>query len=172
MTSTTRGPRSAIHHTNTRPRWQRRAVFLLSGVVGLLVLAGCSSTKSSAATLTIHASDFRLQLSRQTVPAGTVHVVFINDSKDYIHEVFVYPQTQPGLPAMLAEKQAGQDVDEPTVLQGLAGHVEDVPPGKQATFDATLTPGTYELGCFVTSDIAGTKHVHYSDGMHALLTVQ
>ena len=170
MTINTRCTSRAIHHT--RPRWQRSAVFLLSGVVVLLFLAGCSSDNSSAATLTIHATDFRFQLSTQTVSAGTVHVVFINDSKDYTHEVFLYPQTQPGLQTMLTQKQAGQDVDETTVLQGLAGHVGAVPPGKQAAFDATLTPGTYELGCFITSDIAGTKHVHYSDGMHALLTVQ
>jgi len=86
--------------------------------------------------------------------------------------VWLYPQTQPGLQTILTQKQAGQTVDEAMLLQGLAGHVEDVQPGKQAAFDATLTPGTYELGCFITSDIAGTKHIHYSDGMHALLTVQ
>ena len=160
----------AIHHS--RPRWQSIAVFLLSGVAVLLFLAGCSSNKSSTASLTIHANDFRFQLSKQTVSAGKVHVVLINDSKDYNHEVWLYPQTQPGLQTILTQKQAGQDVDEATLLQGLAGHVEDVAPGKQLAFDATLTPGTYELGCFITSDIAGTKHVHYSDGMHALLTVQ
>ena len=170
MTTNTRCTSRAIHHSG--PRWRSIAVFLLSGVVVLLFLAGCSSNKSSAATLTIHANDFRFQLSKQTMPAGKVHVIFINDSKTYNHEVWLYPQTQPDLQTILTKKQAGQDVDETTVLQGLAGHIEDVQPGKKAAFDATLTPGTYELGCFITSDIAGTKHVHYIDGMHALLTVQ
>lgn len=33
-------------------------------------------------------------------------------------------------------------------------------------------PGTYELACFITSDIGGKKMVHYDMGMHTLLTVQ
>jgi hypothetical protein len=87
-------------------------------------------------------------------------------------QVWVYPQTQPKLEQMLGLKRAGQDADELDYLQRLAGHVEDVPAGGTAAFDADLTPGTYELACFITSDIGGKKMVHYDMGMHLLVTVQ
>ncbi len=168
----TRNPHRTGAAATRRPWWAATAHLLLPACVTVLVLAGCSSKTDSTPTFTVHATDFSFQVSRQTVPAGKVHVVLINDSKAYEHEVWVYPQSQPRLQELLAQKQAGQDVEEEKVLQGIAGDAEDVKPGKKAEFDVTLQPGTYELACFVTSDIAGQKHVHYSDGMHALLTVQ
>ncbi len=98
--------------------------------------------------------------------------MFINDSKGYKHELWVYPASQPKLQDMLARKQAGDDVSEEDYLQGLAGHVEDVPPGQTASFDAMLAPGSYELSCFVTNSVTGQTTVHYQMGMHTQLTVQ
>jgi uncharacterized cupredoxin-like copper-binding protein len=133
---------------------------------------GTAAAGGAATTITVRAQDFSFQLDHQTIPAGRVHVVFINESKDYKHELWIYPNAQPKLDQMLAAKQAGQDVAEEDYLQGLAGHVEDVPPGQTASFDAALQPGTYELGCFITDTIAGKQMVHYQMGMHTLLTVE
>lgn len=124
-----------------------------------------------ASVITIHAVDFSFKLDKQKVPAGPVHLVLINDSKDYSHEVWVYPQQQPRLQEMLSLKEAGQPAAETDYLQGLAGEVKDVAPGQTASFDATLTPGVYELACFITSTIANERMNHYSMGMHTLLTV-
>jgi len=131
-----------------------------------------ATTEGGEVLLVITAHDFSFTLNRTTVPAGRIHVKFINQSKDYKHEVWIYPQQQPRLQQMLELKRAGRDVEEADYLQGLAGHVEDVPPGQTAAFDVTLTPGTYELGCFITSDIAGKKMLHYDMGMHTLITAQ
>ena len=133
--------------------------------------AVATESERGETTLTVHAVDFSFKLDKQTVPAGEVRIVLINDSKDYKHEVFIYPQNQPKLQEMVTLKESGKDVAEKDYLQGLAGDVEDVPPGQRASFDVTLQPGTYELSCFVTSTIAGKGMNHYSMGMHALLTV-
>jgi len=154
---------------------RRRAAYLILAPLLLLVLAACSgksSAATTATTVTLHATDFNFQGVPQTVAAGRVRFVLVNDSKDYKHELWVYPQNQPQLPTLLAAKAAGQDVDEATMLQNLAGHMEDVAPGKRAAFDATLAPGTYEMACFITSTIGSQTMVHYALHMHALFTVQ
>ena len=126
----------------------------------------------SGVTVTIHATEFSFRVSPQTVPPGTLHFVFINDSQSYEHEVWIYPQDQPALAQMLALKEAGTDAAEDDYLQGIAGDAEDVAPGETATFDAVLSPGlTYELGCFKNTDLDGQTMNHYDMGMHALLTV-
>jgi uncharacterized cupredoxin-like copper-binding protein len=152
------------------------ALFLTGAVSTVFVACGgttsAATRHSTGTTITLHATDFGFRGVPASVTAGHVHVVLINDSKDYTHEVWLYPQQQAQMADMLAQKRTGADVDEAEYIQGLAGHVEDVAPGKTAGFDATLQPGTYEIACFITSDIAGQKMVHDDMGMHALLTVQ
>ena len=133
--------------------------------------AATNPAKAPVSTVTIHANDFSLKLDRSTVAAGTAHFVLINDSKDYKHEVWVYPQNQPNLAEMLRLKESGQDVDEENYLQGIAGGTEETAPGQTASVDVTLSPGVYEFICFVTSTIGGKPLNHYSLGMHSLVTV-
>ncbi len=125
-------------------------------------------------TVTAIANDFNYQFSTTSVPAGKVHFALQNQSKTYKHELWVYPQDQPKLQALVAAKDAssqnGDDVNEGDYLQNVAGKAEDVDPGKTAGFDATLQPGTYEMACFVTTSIGGKNMVHYEMGMHGLLT--
>jgi uncharacterized cupredoxin-like copper-binding protein len=147
------------------------------------MLAGAFVIPTSRATLrvaaqtdtgvnvNIYATEFSFRVSPPTVSAGLVHFVFFNASQTYVHEVWVYPQDQPQLAQMLALKRAGTDADENDYLQGIAGDVEDVAPGQVATFDALLTPGTYEMGCFKNTDITGQTMNHYDMGMHTLFTV-
>jgi hypothetical protein len=98
-----------------------------------------------------------------------VRIAFFNDSTDFPHEVFIYPKDQPKLADLLARMRAGEDVDETTVLANVAGHVEDVDPGKSVAFDLNLPAGEYEFACFIKSDIAGQRTVHYDLGMHAIV---
>jgi uncharacterized cupredoxin-like copper-binding protein len=95
----------------------------------------------------------------------------INDSKDYKHELWVFPQNQPRLQEMIKAKESGQKVSEADYVQGITGKSGEVQPGQTATFDAVLQPGVYDLACFVTSDIGGAQMNHYSMGMHTSLTV-
>jgi len=160
-----------------------RRLAWLGLVLGLVVLTGAVRTTGTThravaqgvqvpTTVTIDTTDFTFVANVTTVQAGTVHFVLINDSPDYPHEVWVYPQSQPQLQALLQQKDSGNDVDENDYLQGILGEVTDVPPGGTDNFDAVLTPGVYELGCFVESTVNGTPKNHYELGMHALITAQ
>jgi hypothetical protein len=103
-------------------------------------LTATGTTPDGAVLLVVTANDFSFALNRTTVPAGRVHVQLINQSTYNQHEVWVYPQNQPQLQELLAAKRAGKQIDEQDYLHGLAGHVEDVPPGQTAAFDVTLQP--------------------------------
>src|SRR5262249_51614944 len=103
------------------------------GVLSLVV--ACSGQGSSGATATIHATDFSFPSGvQQTLAAGKVHFVLKNDSKSMLHELWLYPQQQPQLQALLAGKRSGQEVSEDDYLQGIAGKVEDLPAGKSGSF--------------------------------------
>lgn len=140
---------------------------------GLLLLFTACSPKSGAAATTINltGADYAFTSDKVQVPAGKVHFVFSNRSTASQHELWVYPQTQPKLQDMVRAKESGQDVNEEENLQNVAGDAEDVPIGQTQSFDVTLSPGTYEFGCFITSTVDGQERNHYSLGMHTLLTV-
>jgi uncharacterized cupredoxin-like copper-binding protein len=155
-----------------------RGIIAACAVSATLVLAGCGGKSASASkvpagrSVTAHATDFKYSSPLPaTIQTGAVHVVLVNDSKTYQHELWIYPQQQGKLQDLLAQKAAGQDVNEEDFLQGVAGKLEDVDPGKTATFDANLAPGTYEYACFITSDIGGKHTVHYTLGMQGTFTV-
>jgi len=175
----------------TRPN-RRLFLFSLTGAALLSVVAGCggspaanpsstgtgtpagdapATTGAGAATVTAGANDFSFKFSQSAVRAGTAHFVLQNDSKTYQHELWVYPQNQPRLGDYLRAEDDGRTVNAQDYLQSVAGHVGPVDPGKSASFDAQLQPGTYEMSCLVASTIAGKTMVHYEMGMHGLLTV-
>jgi len=157
-------------------RSSRRLVIslLVASAAALALLSGGpaahpTTAGASSALLQIHAGDFSFALDHTSVTPGPVHIAFFNDSTDFPHEVFVYPKDQPKLADLLARMRAGEDVDETTVLSNVAGHVEDVDPGKSVAFDVNLPAGEYEFACFIKSDIAGQRTVHYDLGMHAIV---
>jgi hypothetical protein len=68
--------------------------------------------------------------------------------------------------------KAGSEVSEEDYLQGIAGHVGDLDPGKTASFEATLQPDTYEMAYFGVVNLGGRSMVNSELGMHAVLTVR
>jgi uncharacterized cupredoxin-like copper-binding protein len=172
--------RLATNEKETEAMATIRRLVRLMLALGVVFLAGAVGSTSfthraaaqAATTITIHATEFSFALDTQTVAAGTVHFVLINDSTDFQHEVWVYPQAQPRLQELLAQKRAGNDVDENDYLQGAVGSVVDIDAGDTASFDGVLAPGVYELACFKQSDIAGATMNHYDMGMHLTITAQ
>ncbi|HTE85081.1 MAG TPA: hypothetical protein VK821_10125 [Dehalococcoidia bacterium] len=147
-----------------------RRLFAIGAIplMGLgLFLAACGGGGGVNAT----ANDFNFVLDKPHAPAGKVHVTLNNQSKTYQHEFWLYPSNQPKIQDLITAKDAGQDVNEGDYLQNIAGKVEDIDPGKSASFDANLAAGTYEYACLVTTNIGGKNQVHYELGMHGTLTV-
>jgi uncharacterized cupredoxin-like copper-binding protein len=137
---------------------------------GALLLTACSGG-GGGANVTANANDFNFTLNQTHAPAGKVHFTLNNQSKTYQHELWIYPSNQPKIQDLLTAKDSGQDVNEQDYLQNVAGKVEDLDPGKSASFDANLAPGTYEYACFITTNIGGKNQVHYELGMHGNFTV-
>jgi hypothetical protein len=153
---------------------RRLAISLLvASAAALALLAGGPAahptTAEASALLQVHATDFAFSVDHPSVTPGPVRIAFFNDSATFIHEVFVYPKDQPKLADLLAKMRAGEDVDESTVLNNVAGRLEDVDPGVSVAFDLNLPAGEYEFACFVKSDIAGQRTVHYDLGMHIIV---
>jgi uncharacterized cupredoxin-like copper-binding protein len=143
-----------------------------AGQAGAIATAASKATASAGTTVTATANDFNFKFNTTTVPAGPIHFALDNQSKTYQHELVIYPQNQPRLQAMLTALDAGQTVNVSDYLQGIVVNIPPQDPGKSASADATLQPGTYDMACFVVTNIAGKNMVHYEMGMHDPLTVK
>ena len=149
-------------------RWAVRLLVPVAAMVLAAVGVPANSHKADAAIggLIVHGTDFAFTVSDPSVTPGPVHIQFLNDSKDYVHELFVFPTDQPEL----AGRNAGEEIDEGALI-GVAGAVEDIDPGHSIAFDVVLQPGTYTLACFIKSAIGGKDIIHYDLGMKATLLV-
>lgn len=108
-------------------------------------------------------------VDKSAVPAGKVKFVFKNEGK-LTHELMVYSLQD--ISGMLNAKRQGQDVDEMDYIKGLAGSADDVDPGKTDSFEATLTPGFYELACHVLiKNKDGSTFTHFGKGQFFTLAV-
>jgi len=134
-------------------------------IVGLVVaLAACSSTTSpspstagtTTTTITGTLTEYTIELSATSAPAGTV-IFNVTNAGTIIHE-FVILKTDvwaADLPL------AGDSVDEGAF--NAIGEVEETEPGGSGTFTATLEPGHYAIICNVSG--------HVSQGMVTDFTV-
>lgn len=135
--------------------------------------AGSAAGNGIASTITVQAKEsgtsFLYDVDNLAVAAGTVKVTFKNIGKQS-HELWLYPVQD--VSKMVNLKRAGQDVTETDFLKRLAGQSGEVQPGKSATFDATLTPGFYELACYMVSgDANGVMFPHYDKGQTVTIAV-
>ncbi len=134
-------------------------------IAGLAVaLAACSSTTSpspsttttATTTITGTLTEYKIELSATSAPAGTV-IFNVTNAGTIIHE-FVILKTD-----VLAKDLplAGDSVDEGAF--DAIGEVEETEPGGSGTFTATLAPGHYAIICNVSG--------HVSQGMVTDFTV-
>ena len=128
--------------------------------VGLAVaLAACSSATSpspstttstnptTTTTITGTLTEYTIELSATSAPAGTV-IFNVTNAGTIVHE-FVILKTD-----TLAEDLplAGDSVDEGAF--NAIGEVEETEPGGSGTFTATLEPGHYAIICNVAGHVA------------------
>lgn len=112
---------------------------------------------------------YYLKSDQIAVAAGKVTFTFTNKGK-LTHEVMVYPIQD--ITTLLALHRKDQKADEEALLKGLAGMAEDIDAGKSSTFDATLTPGFYELACHARAkNPDGTGTTHFDKGQFLTLAV-
>ena len=114
--------------------------------------------ETSKGTVGATVEDFAISLDAAQVAAGDVTFNVHNDGPS-THE-FVVIRTDLASDALPLNAE-GNEVDEDQVAP--AGEAEDIAAGTDASFTATLDPGSYVVICNITS--------HYGAGMHTALTV-
>ncbi len=102
------------------------------------------------------------------VMAGTpVNFTFKNTGKE-THELWVYPTQD--VSQMMTLRRAGKSASETQYLKGLVGQTGEVEPAKSANFSATLTPGFYELACYMKGQNPdGSTYRHFDKGQTVTL---
>ena len=145
-----------------------RVLVLGSFALSLAACGGDATSSSEAAAPTdgetskgrvgATVEDFAISLDASQVAAGDVTFTIHNDGPS-THE-FVLIKSDLASDAMPLNAQ-GNEVDEDQVEP--VDEAEDIAAGTDASFTATLDPGSYVVFCNITS--------HYGAGMHTALTV-
>jgi len=141
-----------------------RAVSILCGIgVAALVvggLTGCGSGEAHAegTLVQVKEKDFRILLSRTSIPEGYVRFVVHNAGPDD-HELIMVRAQQPTLPL----RDDGVTVSEEKLQPRTVTTLEPAGPGAVRQIRVHLARGTYEVFC----NMAG----HYMGGMHAVFVV-
>lgn len=131
----------------------------------LLVLAACGGTPqaanpaSTAELIQVRLKSFAIELSNNTVKAGSVAFQASNTAPDAIHEMLVIKtdQSPDSLPYDAGESRIPEDK-----IQSL-GEVSELEAGKDGSLILNLQPGKYLLFCNIAT--------HFKSGMVASLIV-
>jgi len=101
----------------------------------------------------------RIVLDRHSVPAGTVMLHAVNQSKDQVHELLVVRPKRAQTVLPYDDKNAKVVESRIDVL----GEIDDLQPGASGSITLDLQPGSYMLLC--------NQPGHYTAGMHTKLSV-
>ncbi|HEX5465468.1 MAG TPA: sulfocyanin-like copper-binding protein [Candidatus Limnocylindrales bacterium] len=141
----------------------------------MVLIAACGSSSPSptsppasaggggggGTTITATETEFKISLSADSAPAGTV--TFTADNKGTVQHELVLFKTDDD-PAALPMASDGSEMDEDASSVTHIAEVEDVDPGTTKSFTVDdLEPGKYVLLCNVPA--------HYASGMHVAFTV-
>ncbi len=98
-----------------------------------------------------------LKVSTQTIKAGPVTFVAVNESKDLVHEMIISPLPNHPLPYTAEEMK----VDEDKAVH--LGEVSELPVGQKGELKIDLKPGKYIVYCNMPG--------HYALGMWSQINV-
>ncbi len=124
--------------------------------VGLL--SACAGGGGGNGAISVSLTDYKITLSKDTAPAGTVTFDVKNNATDIAHS-FVIIKTDLDASKLPTDSSGNVDMSK---LQSLASITLN--PGESKTVSADMTAGHYAIIC----DLPG----HYSQGMYTNFTVQ
>lgn len=160
-------------HRSTSRRGRSPAVVLAFVVLGVLVLAGCSSPASSAggsaagSTVTVTLTEWAVVMDKASVPAGNVTFNATNAGTQFAHE-FVVIKTDLALTDLPAD--ATGKVDEAGAGIAFIGEVAELAIGATGSNSFDLAPGKYVMVCNIV-EAGGGHESHYLKGMRTAFTV-
>jgi uncharacterized cupredoxin-like copper-binding protein len=137
---------------------------LIIGLLTLVALTGCLGSDQKANELTVITSEFKFELSTDTVNSGALTLTVNNNGK-IPYELMIYnPSDIDEILAMhTTGGEHGEDhlkMEDTVMFEIMEDHL---PPGASEKTTITLQPGTYEIGCHLPG--------HYQGGMKSTLNV-
>jgi uncharacterized cupredoxin-like copper-binding protein len=143
-------------------RLTRRGTVAAS-IVGLALIASACGGDPGAGNgdVQVTLSDFQIELSATTVPAGELTFDASNEGPN-VHEFEIFSVPDGVDPTDLPVESSVADTES----QGLVviDEVEDIAPATTASLTVSLEPGTYALICNLPE--------HYGQGMSTTITVE
>lgn len=157
---------------STRRRGRGPAVTMAIFILGMLVVAGCSTPASSApssaagGTVKVTLTEWAVITDTASVPAGNVTFEVTNAGTQFAHEFVVIktdlaPADLPAVDGKVDEAGAGIE---------FIGEIEEMAIGASATDSFDLTAGKYVLICNIV-EAAADHESHYVQGMRLAFTV-
>jgi uncharacterized cupredoxin-like copper-binding protein len=104
-------------------------------------------------TVQVDLTEYAVDASQTSVPAGNIEFVAENLSADEVHELAVLKVNEDG------------EFD-------VMGEIEDIPAGEGGAIRLRLETGRYELACLIVPGEAGSTADHYQQGMRIAFTVE
>ncbi len=167
----------------------------LFGVIALAAMTGCGSSPTAApisANPTFVLTEFEVKLDRPTIPHGTVTLVAKNIGAEEHELVLVRAAAVADLPT-----KADGSIDEDKIAESdKVGEIAHVQSKHTMSASFELTAGTYVAFCNLVDTMGNTgsaamgsgrmgsgnmgsgnmasrwmSHVHFSEGMHQVITV-
>jgi LPXTG-motif cell wall-anchored protein len=127
---------------------KRYTISMILVLASSLLFAGLASAKAPV-EVSVTLTDFKVEMSNSTLPAGTPITFVVTNKGAVAHEVVL--------------EHAG-DVDKPLELGGKEAELENIMPGETRTAVWTLPEaGQYQFGCHITG--------HFEAGMKTTFTV-
>jgi uncharacterized cupredoxin-like copper-binding protein len=117
------------------------------------------STAASGGAVTAKESEFKIELSATTAPAGSV-TFQINNGGTVVHE-FVVMKTDLAADKLPVDQSQGV-VSEDTAGITVVDEVEDLAVGASASLTVNLPAGHYVVICNVPAHYAGGMHVDFT----------
>lgn len=142
-----------------RKAWPVAAVALTVPFLGLLSACGDDDDAGDAGSVDVTLSDFEIELSQASAPAGEVTFEVENDGPS-IHEFVVFATDL--APDALPTDDAG-DVAEGEDFEPV-DEIEDIEVGASPSLTLDLDAGSYVLICNIAA--------HYRQGMRTAFTVE
>gem|GEM_PF-3572547 len=142
-------------------------------VVAPTAAAAAASAAIPPGPLTVKASEANgypiFSIDKLAVAAGPLAVNFVV-AGNMKHELWVYPLQD--VSTLMNKKRAGESASEPDYLKQLVAQTGEVDVGLTKAVQGTVTPGFYELSCFIKgANPDGTSYRHFDVGQALTVAV-
>jgi hypothetical protein len=140
---------------------------VLSGAIGAMLLAGCSSDSEGGGELTVTLNEWSITLDKASLPEGPIEFIIKNEGERE-HE-FIIVRTDIGPEDLPKNNDGSADLDAPDVEE--IHTVDEIEDGDETGRTYTLDAGKYVFIDNTVEERDGVILPYYEMGMHVAFTL-